>query len=111
MRLGKSRVETTSGQFCGRALYTFSSGVGVSFLYETGKPSGIQTMHARRVKAQLQAIDTANVIDDIDLPGYGLHPLVGDSKGVWSITVKKNWRITFEFTDGNAYILNYEDYH
>ncbi|WOG28549.1 type II toxin-antitoxin system RelE/ParE family toxin [Endozoicomonas sp. 8E] len=39
---------------------------GLKRFYETGKPSGIQTMHARRVKAQLQAIDTANVIDDID---------------------------------------------
>jgi proteic killer suppression protein len=51
------------------------------------------------------------VIDDIDLPGYSLHPLKGDRGGVWSISVSGNWRLTFEFIDGNAHIVNYEDYH
>ncbi len=60
---------------------------------------------------QLAAIDTAHVIDDIDLPGFKLHPLKGKRLGIWSISVSGNWRITFEFKDGNAYILNYEDYH
>jgi proteic killer suppression protein len=60
---------------------------------------------------QLAAIDTAAVIDDIDLPGFRLHPLKGHREGVWSITVNGNWRVTFEFVDGNAYILNDEDYH
>ena len=60
---------------------------------------------------QLAAIDTAIVIDDINLPGYKLHSLKGDRSGIWSITVNGNWRVTFEFVDGNAYILNYEDYH
>ncbi|WP_263459119.1 type II toxin-antitoxin system RelE/ParE family toxin [Bathymodiolus platifrons methanotrophic gill symbiont] len=35
----------------------------------------------------------------------------GDRKGIFSITVNGNWRVTFEFVDGNAFILNYEDYH
>jgi len=43
--------------------------------------------------------------------GYRLHQLKGSLKGLWSITVTANWRITFEFTDGNIYIVNYEDYH
>jgi len=60
---------------------------------------------------QLAAIDTAQVIDDIDLPGFRLHPLKGSRSGIWSISVSGNWRITFEFRDGNGYILNYEDYH
>lgn len=47
----------------------------------------------------------------MDLPGYNLHPLKGKRKECWSITVSGNWRITFEFEDGNAYIVNYEDYH
>ena len=29
----------------------------------------------------------------------------------WSIWVNGNWRVTFEFRDGNAYVLDYEDYH
>jgi len=60
---------------------------------------------------QLAAIDTAQLIEDIDLPGYRLHPLKGKRSEIWSISVSGNWRITFKFTDGNAYILNYEDYH
>jgi len=60
---------------------------------------------------QLAAIDTASVIDDLDLPGFKLHALKGHRQGVWSITVNGNWRVTFEFIEGNAYILNYEDYH
>ena len=47
----------------------------------------------------------------MDLPGYKLHELKGDKKGIWSITVNGNWRITFEFINGDAYIVNYEDYH
>lgn len=60
---------------------------------------------------QLVALDTATVIDDMDLPGFRLHPLKGDMKELWSIEVNKNWRITFEFKAGDVYIVNYEDYH
>ncbi|MFN2289235.1 MAG: type II toxin-antitoxin system RelE/ParE family toxin [Chromatocurvus sp.] len=79
--------------------------------YETGSTRGIQTQHAKRLRMQLAALDTAMEISDLDIPGYGLHPLKGNRKGIWSITVSGNWRLTFEFSDGNAYLLDYEDYH
>jgi len=79
--------------------------------FESESTAGIQSSHARKLKMQLVAIDTAHMIEDIDLPGYQLHPLRGDREGIWSISVNGNWRVTFEFKDGNAYILNYEDYH
>ena len=60
---------------------------------------------------QLAVLDTAKEINDLDVPGYKLHPLKGDRKGIWAITVNGNWRLTFEFSDGNAYVLDYEDYH
>jgi proteic killer suppression protein len=50
-------------------------------------------------------------VTDINMPGYKLHALTGDRDGVWSISVSGNWRITFEFVNGDAYILDYEDYH
>ncbi len=59
----------------------------------------------------LTALNTASVIDDIDLPGFRLHQLSGQKKDIWSITVNGNWRLTFRFENGNVYILNYEDYH
>lgn len=84
---------------------------GLKQFFEAGKKVGIQAKHAKKLRMQLTAIDTAQVIDDIDLPGFSLHPLKGSRSGIWSISVNGNWRVTFEFRDGNAYILNYEDYH
>lgn len=60
---------------------------------------------------QLAALDTARTIDDMDIPGFRLHPLVGRESGRWSIWVNGNWRVTFEFREGDAFILDYEDYH
>ena len=79
--------------------------------FETGNLAGIQASHANRLRMQLAALDTAQIITDVDLPGFRLHELKGDRTGIWSISISGNWRVTFEFTDGHAYIVNYEDYH
>ncbi len=84
---------------------------GLKLFFEKGEHPGVQAKHKKRLRLQLSALDTAQVIEDMDLPGYRLHKLKGDRKDLWSITVNGNWRITFEFTDGDAYIVNYEDYH
>ena len=84
---------------------------GLEKFYESGSTRGIQANHAKKLRMQLAALDTAHSIDDIDIPGYRLHQLTGDRKGIWTITVNANWRLTFEFEEGNVYILNYEDYH
>lgn len=79
------------------------------FLYDDS--SGINFEHIEKVERILLAVDFANVVQDLNLSSYKLHPLKGNMKGLWSITVRANWRITFRFEKGNAYILNYEDYH
>ena len=79
--------------------------------YGSGTTKGILANHARKLRMQLAALDTAQTIDDMDIPGYRLHQLSGDRKGIWSITVNANWRLTFEFMDGNVYVLYYEGYH
>ena len=84
---------------------------GLRRYYDTGSKSGIQDKHAARLRLQLAALDTARVIDDMDVPGYRLHPLKGRAKNSWSIWFSGNWRLTYEFIDGNAYVLDYEDYH
>ncbi len=84
---------------------------GLRRLFETGNTSGVQAAHARRLRMQLAALDTASSVDDMDIPGFRLHPLKGDMQGRWAITVSGNWRVTFEFRDGNAHVLDYEDYH
>jgi len=60
---------------------------------------------------QLASLDTAMEIEDMQIPGFSLHPLKGQRVGSWSITVNKNWRLTFRFEDSDVYDLNYEDYH
>jgi len=84
---------------------------GIKRFFETGNSSGIQAKHKNKLRMQLTAIDTASTIEDIDIPGFRLHALKGDKENIWSITVNKNWRLTFKFINGDAYILNYEDYH
>ena len=84
---------------------------GLERFYTSGSIRGIQAQHANKLRMQLAALDTALTIDDLDIPGYRLHPLRGNRQGIWSITVSGNWRVTFEFSDGNVYIVNYEDYH
>lgn len=84
---------------------------GLRTLYETGSAKGVQPAHAKRLRMQLAALDTAQSAEDMNIPGWRLHPLKGPMAGRWSITVNGNWRVTFEFRDGNAYILDYEDYH
>lgn len=84
---------------------------GLRRYYETGGTSGIQSAHAVRLRMQLTAMDTAQTIQDMNIPGYKLHPLRGKLKGHWSIWVSGNWRLTFEFAKGDAHLLDYEDYH
>ncbi|HEY9136481.1 MAG TPA: type II toxin-antitoxin system RelE/ParE family toxin [Pseudomonadales bacterium] len=84
---------------------------GLEKFYASGSTKGIQAKHANKLRMQLVALDTAYQIEDLDIPGYRLHQLKGNLKGLWSITVNANWRITFEFSEGNVYIVNYEDYH
>jgi proteic killer suppression protein len=84
---------------------------GLRKLFETGSTSGVQASHTNRLRMQLTALDTAQASEDMDIPGFRLHSLKGQMRGRWAITVNGNWRLTFEFQDGNAYVLDYEDYH
>ena len=84
---------------------------GLRRFFETGNTTGIQPNHIKRLRMQLAALDTATTIEDMAIPGFRLHSLKGELRGRWSISVSGNWRITFEFNDGNAFILDHEDYH
>ena len=84
---------------------------GLRQFFEDGNAAGIQPKHTKKLRLQLAAIDTAQVIDDVDFPGVDLHPLKGERAGSWSISVNGNWRMTFAFEGGNASIVDYVDYH
>ena len=84
---------------------------GLRRFFESGSVAGIQPHHAKRLRMLLAALDTAVSIEDMNIPGFRLHPLKGEERGRWSVWVNGNWRVTFEFKDGHAYVLDYEDYH
>ena len=84
---------------------------GLRKFFESGNAAGIQPQHAKRLRMLLAALDTALSIEDMNVPGFRLHALKGSERGRWSVWVNGNWRLTFEFKDGHAYVLDYEDYH
>ncbi len=84
---------------------------GLERFYNTGKTSGIQTKHAKRLRLILSNLDQAESLSDMDLPVLRLHELKGNRKEVWSVSVSGNWRVTFRFKGKDAEIVNYEDYH
>jgi len=84
---------------------------GLERFFTKGSKAGIQSAHATKVRDQLAFLHAAKVIEDMDRPGYRLHPLKGNLKGHWSITVSGNWRVVLRFEDGDATVVNYEDYH
>jgi len=84
---------------------------GLRKFFESGSSAGINPHHAKRLRMLLVALDTAQSIEDVSVPGFRLHPLKGTEHGRWSVWVNGNWRLTFEFQDGYADALDYEDYH
>ncbi|WP_339674164.1 type II toxin-antitoxin system RelE/ParE family toxin [Dasania marina] len=84
---------------------------GLEKFFTKGVKSGIQSAHALKISDRLAFLHASNVVEDMDKPGYRLHRLKGKLKDHWAITVSGNWRIVFKFEDGDAYVVNYEDYH
>ena len=84
---------------------------GLRQLYETDSAKLINPMQESRIRKILNILDRAKTINDIDIPGYGLHKLKGFKQERWSVKVSGNWRVTFHFANGNSYDINLEDYH
>lgn len=84
---------------------------GLEKFYITGSKKGIIQNHAEKLARILDRLDAAITVKDMNLPGYRLHRLTGVDKDIWSVKVNGNWRVTFYFEDGDAYIVNYRDYH
>ena len=84
---------------------------GLKRLHEEDDPRGVFGEHADKLRDILARLDAASFISDMDLPGFNLHALKGDRKGIWAVTVRANWRVTFRFTDGDAHDVEYVDYH
>ena len=80
-------------------------------LYVTGRAKRVADV-AKRAARKLEYLDLATQLDDLKCPpGNRLHALEGDRKGQYSISVNDRWRICFQFRDGDAYDVEFCDYH
>jgi proteic killer suppression protein len=84
---------------------------GLEIFFYSGKKKGIRPEHAKKLEKILDRLNAACEIRDMSYPGSNLHKLTGDKKGLYAVNVSGNWRVFFEFIDGDAYIVAYDDYH
>jgi toxin HigB-1 len=84
---------------------------GLKRFADAGSKAGIQPKHAERLRRLLTALNVASCADDMNAPGYDLHPLKGNLEGHWAVTVSGNWRLTFAFEGEDAVLVDYQDYH
>jgi toxin HigB-1 len=84
---------------------------GLKRFFVEGEGRRLPPQLLTRIRTILFTLGDAAKIEELDLPSYRLHPLKGELKGFWSITVRANWRIIFRFEDGRAYDVDFVDYH
>jgi proteic killer suppression protein len=84
---------------------------GLKRLYERGDRSGIRPDLWETVERILMVLDNASTPQALDIPRYRLHPLKGELKGFWSVTVRANWRIVFRFEETDAFDVELIDHH
>ncbi len=84
---------------------------GLADLYWEDQSKGVMQIHVKRLKHILIALETAKVVNDMDLPQWKLHPLRGKMKGFYAVSVSGNWRVVFRFLDGDAHDVDLVDYH
>lgn len=84
---------------------------GLKLLYERGDRRRVSSAHAEKIERILARLDQATGPDDMDLPGFRLHPLKGGMAGFWAVTVSGNWRVVFRFDGGHAGEVDLVDYH
>ena len=84
---------------------------GLERFFYSGSKKGIQPEHASKLARILDRLNAAGDLKDMNYPGSNLHALSGDRKGQYSVRVSGNWRVIFEFVNGDVYIVDYDDYH
>lgn len=84
---------------------------GLRRLYRDDDARGVPAAHTGKLRRILTLLDVAQRPDDMDVPGWRLHPLKGTRKGEWSVRVSGNWRVTWRFEGKDATDIDYEDYH
>ena len=84
---------------------------GLEKFFLDGVKKGIQAKHAQRLADLLDRLNASRAVKDMNFPGSGLHQLKGKLRGYWSVKVSGNWRVIFQFKGGDAFNVDYVDYH
>ncbi len=84
---------------------------GLKKLFKEDDRSKVNPEHAEKLLDLLDRLDASKKAEDMRFPGSGFHQLENNRKYDYAVTVSGNWRLTFTFEDGDAYDVNYEDYH
>ncbi len=84
---------------------------GLKELFESGNARGVNPQHVPRLRKILALLETAETVEDMDLPGLHLHQLKGKRTLTWAVRVSGNWRVTFKLKEGDVIDVDYEDYH
>ena len=84
---------------------------GLEKFFYTGSKKGIIPSHAKKLGKILDRLHAATELRDLIWPGSNFHPLIGNYKDMYSISVSGNWRIVFRFAGGQVYDVDYVDYH
>ncbi len=84
---------------------------GLKRLYEDDDRKGVNPEHVEKIRRILAQLKSAIRPEDMDIPGFKLHPLKGDMAGFWSVTVRANWRVIFRFEIGDVTDVDLIDYH
>lgn len=84
---------------------------GLRLLVEANNPLKLTPHIVERIREILSLLETAKTVEQTDMPGYQFHKLTGKEKDLYSVKVNANFRIIFRLEDGNAYDVDFLDYH
>ncbi|ETX08575.1 MAG: hypothetical protein ETSY2_04645 [Candidatus Entotheonella gemina] len=84
---------------------------GLQRLYERGDTSRLNADHVQRLRLILTLLDSATKPSDMNFPGSGFHALRGNLQDFYAVRVSSNWRVIFRFDNGDAFDVDYLDYH
>jgi proteic killer suppression protein len=71
----------------------------------------LPAQHLKRIEQFLDRLEASVRLTDMNLPGFDFHGLKGNRRGVYSVTVTGNWRVTFRWRGEDAIDVDYEDTH
>ncbi|MGC2163243.1 MAG: type II toxin-antitoxin system RelE/ParE family toxin [Silvibacterium sp.] len=84
---------------------------GLKKFFLTGSKAGIQPRHEAVLADQLTLLNVVKSPEQMNIPGWGWHPLKGKEAGQYAVWVNRNWRLTFAFEGEDAILVDYRDYH